>query len=500
MYMKKRRRKLERLVEKYAEQRDIQCSHKDNEEDGENNYDSCPSTSATNFTPSIVPGVFSSESLLEAFELMQKHFPELAPAIDPLIKPHLPANLIPNCLRIKREGAEENSVINSVEQWTSIKNRVERICPLMLPFVAQLVQVHTSPNLVAEKIPIEQQSASTDLKEKLHQCRQCLIKLQTPSHQMAVTTCVFSSSIEFLAVGCLDGSIFVYDMTKGGFEEEKFSAISLVTVGAENSENSTKNKARRRLYLHRKRVNKIISLSGNENLFLSCDIEGVTALWHGPTGRLIRKFKVRNTNCADIASCSAPDGINNGAMFLSAHSDGAARLWSLDRPNYLRLLVHEFGVNLVSLRQMTGATVTDTENLVRIWDLNTGSVLRVLEQMEFRCLKLHLLDDRRICTISETGIFQLSDIPSATTPTKQKLDMPAGGQVTNLLSISSNTSLLLGSNKSRLFSVEFSEKEDSDQVLKISSISCQENTHDNCAVVALKWKEQSNRIFIALTE
>lgn len=149
---------------------------------------------------------------------------------------------------------------------------------------------------------------------------------------------------------------------------------------------------------------------------------------------------------------------------------------------------------------MIGATVTDTENLVRIWDLNTGSVLRVLEQMEVRCLKLHLVDNRRICAISETGIFQLSDINSATTPTKQKLDMPAGGQITNLISISSNTSLLLGSNKSKLFSVEFSEKADSDPVLSISSISFQENSLDNCPVVALKWKEQSNRIFIVLTE
>ncbi|KAI1715535.1 transcription initiation factor TFIID subunit taf73 [Ditylenchus destructor] len=497
MYMKKKRRKLERLVEKYTEQRDIQCSHKDNEEDEENNYDLCPSTSATNFTPPIVPGVFPAESLLEAFELLQKHFPELAPAVYPLIRSHLPANLVPDFAKIKRENAEENGVINSVEQWTNIKNRVESICPLMLPFVAQLVQVSTSPNLVAEKIPMEQQNASTDLKEKLHQCRQCLIKFQPASHQIAVTTCVISNSGEFLVLGFLDGSILVYDMTKGGFEEEQLSSISL---GADNSENLTKNKARRKIYLHRKRVNKIVSLCGNENLFLSCDIEGVTALWHGLTGRLISKFKVRNTNCADIASCSAPDGINNGAMFLSAHSDGAARLWSLDRPNYLRLLVHEFGVNLVSLRQMIGATVTDTENLVRIWDLNTGSVLRVLEQMEVRCLKLHLVDNRRICAISETGIFQLSDINSATTPTKQKLDMPAGGQITNLISISSNTSLLLGSNKSKLFSVEFSEKADSDPVLSISSISFQENSLDNCPVVALKWKEQSNRIFIVLTE
>lgn len=175
----------------------------------------------------------------------------------------------------------------------------------------------------------------------------------------------------------------------------------------------------RRLFFHHKapllRIFHFSTVS-NQQLFLSGSIDGHLVLWNACTGISIQQFPVRLSKLNDLAFCSAWPG----TQFLTAHNDFGVRLFCSDRPNYLRLLLHEHPVYKVShiqfyfiltascqiaLRKRIAATFAGEERQIRIWDLNSGQTVRTLERIDAESTQLlEFLDDDRLLCVDSNGL------------------------------------------------------------------------------------------------
>lgn len=102
---------------------------------------------------------------------------------------------------------------------------------------------------------------------------------------------------------------------------------------------------RNSFFFHKYEITKIVPIFVNneKQLFLSADKGGSIAFWNGKTDNsMIRLYKVRNTSCNDLAVISEMD-----SMFITAHCDGGARLFSTERSDYIRLFVNDYSVQKV---------------------------------------------------------------------------------------------------------------------------------------------------------
>uniref|UniRef100_A0A915D091 Uncharacterized protein n=1 Tax=Ditylenchus dipsaci TaxID=166011 RepID=A0A915D091_9BILA len=438
MHAKEKRRRVEKLVEKYAQRRNIEANQ---DEEGNDLFDCQASCS---FTPLLnVPGVFSADGLVEGFELLKRYFPDLALSVLPLIQLHLPANQIP-CEKSNEVKARQ---ITNVEEWISLKPQLEKLCPMMLPFVAQLVKIDESTSLhTEEKIKLESGCNQSFMDPKT---RQHLIQLKVRNKDKTSVTA--------------------------------YANISSVIK-------------RKRAYIHSSKVNKIVSLPFIKDIFLSNDSNGITALWDGTNGIKLRKFVTRDTSCNDISLC---EHMHITGLFISAHADGGARIWMMDRTNYLRLLVHDYPVKQVALRDRTAVTSTEFDRAVRIWDINTGEIVRVLEQMDTECLAIKFVDDQKIWALAESGIMYLSDIDSATTLAKHKLDIALKSKVTSMSVVLHNsTSLLLATNYLKLFCVDLNCSNQQVSMFKVNCLVVDNEMLENCPILATKWSADQQKIFI----
>ncbi|MFD0797191.1 caspase family protein [Maribacter chungangensis] len=115
--------------------------------------------------------------------------------------------------------------------------------------------------------------------------------------------------------------------------------------------------------------------SQNGELVATTSMDGKTRLWELEKGKLL--FILEGHEDAVTSAQFSPNGkflITTALLF-----DNTARIWDVNTGKLVRTLEHTDPVNLAQFSPNSKLVVTSSDHITRLWDVNTGKILHILE-------------------------------------------------------------------------------------------------------------------------
>jgi WD40 repeat protein len=172
---------------------------------------------------------------------------------------------------------------------------------------------------------------------------------------------------------------------------------------------------------------------------------GSIAIWSTETGARLKIFAAHATDVNSITFSA------DGKRFVSASADNSAAIWSVETGELLgRVKVQGFPMNVAVFTpdgtQLVTANSSQTNN-VRVWDIESGSEVRILGQHEGEVLSLAFLSDGTLATGGMDQKVRLWNL--ATGEVIKTLDAARGG-VRHLVPIPGTKLLAAGSDDQKV--------------------------------------------------
>uniref|UniRef100_A0A914DXL9 Uncharacterized protein n=1 Tax=Acrobeloides nanus TaxID=290746 RepID=A0A914DXL9_9BILA len=329
-------------------------------------------TCDTNFEKfANIPGLFDQDVILKELKILENIYPKLIPELLPSLKTILSSNQFAALESYYSKW--ESSKIESLDEWEDIEATIGTYCEQILPFLAKTFrpELPSTSLMKIEKLGIELNCDCKSLRVNAssNEYFQCATVSKTNAFIGSTTGIIYKIPLEFEVTN--DESI------------KTFEAINL---------------QRSKWQLHKWPIQDIVD-TNLDNLYISCDSTGGICLWDAGEFKRLSKYDVRNGSVWQLA---VPPTTNQ-QMFASAHEDGTARLFYYDRSDCLRLFVHSASVSHVAFYGRLIATTTFDERNIRVWNIDVGNQVRLIDGLDSAILGIAFLDEDYIASISIFG-------------------------------------------------------------------------------------------------
>lgn len=140
----------------------------------------------------------------------------------------------------------------------------------------------------------------------------------------------------------------------------------------------------------------------------------------------------------------------------------------------------------MALNYISALCSTETDQIIRMFDLNSGETVRTFERLNGNCSILEYLNETHLLAISNTAIIYIMEIASAKTIFKQNLDF----QVQKVKRI--NNDLFLLNSFHKLYILEIH------PLISIRPIEMPQIWGNNLQIKDFEW-DSNNKIFNIVT-